>query len=328
MKLRMQAHDLWEAVEGGPVQFRDDRRALEVIIAAVPKELGLPLLDKAAAKEAWDAIAATHIGVDRVRRAMLQRLRREWENIDVKPGEPVEDFALRLSTLHQQLVLNGDRDIDEARVVEKFLCTVPTKRRKAQKKLAVLVSRTSAAVAEDAAVEVDADGAEVLAVAADVEKAMASAVLAPTRASTAIRKGIGRVNVPSRTVMEQSAAAGEEIMVDAAAETVEEAVAAVTKLGSKEDMKGVPSLLSSTPELNYIAQRVEFFEPRARAYLGADDEEMAGSWYLDSGATHHMTGQRDLFSDLNMDVRGTVRFGDASKVEIKGVGSIVFEAKT
>jgi radical SAM superfamily enzyme with C-terminal helix-hairpin-helix motif len=44
--------------------------------------------------------------------------------------------------------------------------------------------------------------------------------------------------------MEQSAVAGEEIVVDAAAEIVEEAVAAVTKLGSKEDMKGVPSLLS------------------------------------------------------------------------------------
>jgi hypothetical protein len=46
MKLRMQARDLWDAIEGGPVQFRDDRRALEVIVGAVPKEMGLPLLDK------------------------------------------------------------------------------------------------------------------------------------------------------------------------------------------------------------------------------------------------------------------------------------------
>jgi hypothetical protein len=127
MKLRMQARDLWDAVEGGPVQFRDDRRALEVIVAAVPKEMAMSLLDKASAKEAWDAIAATRIGVDRVRRATLQRLRREWENIGVNPSEQVEDFALRLSTLHQQLVVHGDRDIDEARVVEKFLRTVPAK---------------------------------------------------------------------------------------------------------------------------------------------------------------------------------------------------------
>ena len=51
-------------------------------------------------------------------------------------------------------------------------------------------------------------------------------------------------------------------------------------------------------------------------------------WYLDSGATHHMTGRRELFSDLDTSVRGSVRFGDASRVEIQGVGSIVFQAKT
>jgi hypothetical protein len=98
-----------------------------VIVAAVPKEMGIPLLDKATAKEAWDAIAAARIGVDRVRRATLQRLRRDWENIGVNPGEQVEEFTLRLSTLHQQLVIHGDKDITEERVVEKFLRTVPAK---------------------------------------------------------------------------------------------------------------------------------------------------------------------------------------------------------
>jgi hypothetical protein len=67
MKLWMQVHDLWEAIEGSPVQFRDDRRELEVIVGAVPKLMGIPLFDKATTKEAWDAIAAARIGVDRVR---------------------------------------------------------------------------------------------------------------------------------------------------------------------------------------------------------------------------------------------------------------------
>jgi hypothetical protein len=39
-----------------------------------------------------------------------------------------------------------------------------------------------------------------------------------------------------------------------------------------------------------------------------------------------MTGRRE-FSELNSDVRGSVKFGDASAV-IKGVGSVVFTAKT
>ena len=70
-------------------------------------------------------------------------------------------------------------------------------------------------------------------------------------------------------------------------------------------------------------------EPRARAFLntGSGEDKMDG-WYLNSGATHHMTGHLELFSDLNTSVRGSVRFGDASRVEIQGVGSIVFQAKT
>jgi hypothetical protein len=41
-----------------------------------------------------------------------------------------------------------------------------------------------------------------------------------------------------------------------------------------------------------------------------------------------MTGRHELFTDLDTSARGTVRFGDESKVENHGIGSIIFEAKT
>ena len=41
-----------------------------------------------------------------------------------------------------------------------------------------------------------------------------------------------------------------------------------------------------------------------------------------------MTGQREFFSDLDSGVKGFIKFGDASTVEIKGVSSIIFKAKT
>ena len=71
-------------------------------------------------------------------------------------------------------------------------------------------------------------------------------------------------------------------------------------------------------------------EPKANAFLHSEtgDGEKLDGWYLDSGATHHMTGRRELFADLDTSSRGTARFGDESKVEIHGVGSIIFEAKT
>jgi len=74
---------------------------------------------------------------------------------------------------------------------------------------------------------------------------------------------------------------------------------------------------------------LDLHEPKASAFLdiGSGVGDKLDGWYLDSGATHHMTGRRELFTDLDTTARGTVRFGDESKVEIHGVGSIIFEAK-
>jgi hypothetical protein len=93
----MQACQRWDAIEYGDLPYHDDQRALEAIIAGVPPEMGVLLANKESAKEAWDSIAAARIGVDHVRRATLQRLRKEWENLAFHPSEQAEDFALRLS---------------------------------------------------------------------------------------------------------------------------------------------------------------------------------------------------------------------------------------
>jgi hypothetical protein len=41
-----------------------------------------------------------------------------------------------------------------------------------------------------------------------------------------------------------------------------------------------------------------------------------------------MTGRREFFTELDSNVRGSVKFGDASDVEIKGVGSVIFTAES
>ncbi|XP_066323191.1 uncharacterized protein [Miscanthus floridulus] len=69
-------------------------------------------------------------------------------------------------------------------------------------------------------------------------------------------------------------------------------------------------------------------ELRAHAFLGkGTDNDKIDGWYLDIGATHHMTGRREFFFNLDSGVKGSINFGDASAVEIKGVGLIIFKAK-
>jgi hypothetical protein len=52
-----------------------------------------------------------------------------------------------------------------------------------------------------------------------------------------------------------------------------------------------------------------------------------GVWVLDTGASNHMTGCRTALTHLNENVRGTVRFGDGSSVEIHGLGSMVIQGR-
>ena len=91
---------MWDAVRYGNADFDEDRRALETLLAAVPTEMH-SLTNKRTDKDAWDAIAVARISSDRARRSTLQKLLQEWENLAFKPGEDVDDFALRLNTLMQ-----------------------------------------------------------------------------------------------------------------------------------------------------------------------------------------------------------------------------------
>ncbi|GJZ39769.1 zinc finger, CCHC-type containing protein [Tanacetum coccineum] len=50
-------------------------------------------------------------------------------------------------------------------------------------------------------------------------------------------------------------------------------------------------------------------------------------WYLNNGASNHMTGDRNMFTELNESVTGQVWFGDGSAVKIKGKGTLLFQCK-
>jgi hypothetical protein len=59
-------------------------------------------------------------------------------------------------------------------------------------------------------------------------------------------------------------------------------------------------------------------EPRAHALLGdGSNSDKTDGCSLDTDATHHMTSRWEFFTELDSDVRGSVKFGDASGVEIK-----------
>ena len=118
---------LWDAIESDKVERRHDRLALGAILRGVPPDMHSMLLNKKSAKEAWEAIKSMRLGAERVKEVNTQKLLSEFESISFKPGEAIDEFSVRISKLATDLRGLGEKSVDDARVVKKFLRVVPSK---------------------------------------------------------------------------------------------------------------------------------------------------------------------------------------------------------
>ncbi|XP_025811099.1 uncharacterized protein LOC112888919 [Panicum hallii] len=82
------------------------------------------------------------------RKSTLHALRKEWENLAFKPGEDVDDFALRLNTLLQKMVQYGDDTYDEERAVEKLFRCVPEKYKQIARSIESLLDLSTMSIEE------------------------------------------------------------------------------------------------------------------------------------------------------------------------------------
>uniref|UniRef100_J3N6B2 DUF4219 domain-containing protein n=1 Tax=Oryza brachyantha TaxID=4533 RepID=J3N6B2_ORYBR len=118
MKIFMRAQGVWAAVEGDEaVDERRDQMALAAIVQAVLEAMVLAIAEKEMASEAWEALKEMHIEEDRVRKANVQTLKREFERMYMGDAETI--------VVNKICALGGK--VEETTVVEKFLHTVPDK---------------------------------------------------------------------------------------------------------------------------------------------------------------------------------------------------------
>ena len=118
--------EIWDAVEpgGATVKRAQDRQAMSALLRSVPKEMWQALGGKKTVKEAWEAVKAMRLGSERVKDVNAQKLSKEFENLQFKEGETIDDFGMRITNLVADLKTLGETIADE-KVIKKFLRVVP-----------------------------------------------------------------------------------------------------------------------------------------------------------------------------------------------------------
>lgn len=97
-----------------------DKAALYMLFRAVDESGFEKIAEATTSKEAWDILEKVFKGADRVKQVRLQTLRGELESMKMKMSEGVSDYISRVQTVVNQLKRNGEI-LTDARVVEKIL---------------------------------------------------------------------------------------------------------------------------------------------------------------------------------------------------------------
>jgi hypothetical protein len=126
MKVNLWAAGLYDIIESNVGNYHDERSALTAILYVRPLKMQVGSVVKIMTHEAWETIRKVHVSINCVKEANVEQLHQEFGDIAFKAGKMVEDFALSLNTMANQLRVLGD-DISDKEVIGQMLHTIPEK---------------------------------------------------------------------------------------------------------------------------------------------------------------------------------------------------------
>ena len=86
-----------------------DLKVKNYLFQAIDQAIMETILDKESSKSLWGSMKQKHQGTTRVKRAQLQALRREFEILQMREGEKVDEYFARTLTIANRMKAHGEK---------------------------------------------------------------------------------------------------------------------------------------------------------------------------------------------------------------------------
>jgi hypothetical protein len=97
-----------------------DLKVKNYLFQAIDRTILETILQKDTSKQIWDSMRRKYEGNTRVKRSILQALRKEFEILEMKSGEGVSDYFSRVMTVANKMRIYGEQ-MKDVTIVEKIL---------------------------------------------------------------------------------------------------------------------------------------------------------------------------------------------------------------
>ncbi|WZY75710.1 hypothetical protein YC2023_022094 [Brassica napus] len=273
------------------------------------------ILDRKTSKVIWDSMKRKFGGNDRVKRSLLQKLRRDFELLEMKETEKVEEYFTRVLAITNQMRSNGE-EMPDQKVVEKILRTlsekfmyvvVSIKESKEIENITVEELQSSLVVHEQKFRKPEKEEDKLLI----VTQGRGSGSRGRGFNGRGRGRGRGRGFTNKSTVECYKCHRLGHFQYECPKWEEEANYAEET-----EDMLLMAYVEEEETDEEIITDLVLMTHSEAR------ETARRTSWFLDSGCSNHMSGDRELFSTMDGKFKHSAKLGNNKKMEVVGKGNV------
>lgn len=278
-----------------------DLKAKNYLFSAIDKTILKTITLKDTSKQLWDSMKVKYQGNSRVKRAQLQTLRRNFELLEMKTGESVTDYFARVMVVANDMRNYGD-DMQDVKIVEKTLRTLTEN-----------FNYIVCSIEESKDIDnlsVDALQSSLLVHEQKLRRPSNGGDDQVLKDAFDDRGGRGRGRMNQGRGRGRGGGGGRAFNNKAMIECFK-----CHRLGHFQY-----ECPSWDGKVNYAEVDEERDVVLLKGFIEAERKYEA--WFLDSGCSNHMCGNKAWFSILDEDFRHSVKLGNNSQLQVMGKGDV------